>query len=200
VTLNSLSYDTVTAADGKCWLDRNIGANRVAQAADDTASYGYLYQWGRSSDGHQIVGYSGTTATLSASDTPSHPDFITTSSGSYDWRSTQNDNLWQGVSGTNNVCPTGFRLPTRAEWTAVLAAENITSIATAYSSTLKLTVNGYRDRGTGVVGDQGAAGNYWSSTVSGTDAAVLYFNAGGVVAEPTLANRSYGIGVRCVKD
>ncbi len=33
----------------------------------------------------------------------------------YDWRSPQNDNLWQGVNGINNPCPSGYRLPTEAE-------------------------------------------------------------------------------------
>ena len=199
VTSNFLTYGTVEAADSSCWLDKNIGASRVAQASDDAAAYGYLYQWGRSSDVHQITNYSGTTATLSSSDTPNHPDFITASVGPYDWRSSQNDNLWQGVNGTNNVCPTGFRVPTRAEWTTLLTAENITSIATAYSSSLKLTVNGYRDRGAGTVSDQGTAGNYWSSTVSGTDAGLLYFDGGGVAAPSSAGSRAYGLGVRCVK-
>ena len=30
----------------------------------------------------------------------------------------QNDNLWQGVNGVNNLCPSGFRLPTSTEVTA----------------------------------------------------------------------------------
>jgi hypothetical protein len=33
-----------------------------------------------------------------------------------DWRSTQNDGLWQAGSQVNNPCPVGFRVPT--EWEA----------------------------------------------------------------------------------
>ncbi|MDQ5970982.1 MAG: hypothetical protein QG603_759 [Patescibacteria group bacterium] len=199
VLLNSLSYGTVEASDGNCWLDRNIGASRVAQSFDDAFSYGYLYQWGRASDGHQLTS-SDITATLSAFDTPGHSDFITPALTPFDWRSSQNNDLWQGVLGTNNVCPSGFRLPTRAEWTTLLTVENITNSASAYSSALRLTVNGYRDRVTGILTQQGNEANYWSSTVSGNDALVLWFTGAGVGTAGDAGARSYGMGVRCVKN
>ena len=99
---------------GAEWMDRNLGASRVATAIDDQTSYGYLYQWGRGNDGHQDRG-SGLTTTLSDGDDPGHGFFILTSASPHDWRSTQNDNLWQGVNGINNPCPAGFRVPTEAE-------------------------------------------------------------------------------------
>lgn len=40
--------------DTRCWLDRNLGASRVANSYDDSQAYGYLFQWGRANDGHQI--------------------------------------------------------------------------------------------------------------------------------------------------
>ena len=99
-------------ADGKCWLDRNLGATQKATAYNDTQAYGWYFQWGRDVDGHQIP-TSGFTAINSSSDSPGHADFITESlSASNDWRIPQNNNLWQGVNGINNPCPTGFRLPT----------------------------------------------------------------------------------------
>jgi hypothetical protein len=36
------------------WLDRNLGAQEVATTNNTNQSTGYLYQWGRYSDGHQI--------------------------------------------------------------------------------------------------------------------------------------------------
>ncbi len=92
-------------------MDRNLGASQVATSSNDAASYGDIYQWGRASDGHEKR-TSSTTDVLSDSDTPGHGYFITSTNDPYDWRSSQNDNLWQGVDGVNNPCPTGYRIPT----------------------------------------------------------------------------------------
>ena len=35
---------TVTSA-GQVWMDRNLGASRVATSFDDEEAYGDLYQW-----------------------------------------------------------------------------------------------------------------------------------------------------------
>ncbi len=100
---------------GKTWMDRNLGASQVATNSNDAASYGDLYQWGRATDGHEKR-TSGTTNVLSDSDIPGHGDFIIIFDTVYDWRSPQNDNLWQGVNGINNPCPSGYRLPSKMEW------------------------------------------------------------------------------------
>jgi len=42
---STLHYGTVLGADGNCWLDRNLGASRVAQSSTDYLAYGSLYQW-----------------------------------------------------------------------------------------------------------------------------------------------------------
>lgn len=43
----------VKSLTGKIWMDRNLDATQEATSSRDVASYGYLYQWGRLSDGHQ---------------------------------------------------------------------------------------------------------------------------------------------------
>jgi uncharacterized protein (TIGR02145 family) len=191
------TYGVVTGADGKVWLDRNLGAPNVATAFNNSANYGYYYQWGRGTDGHQIT-TSGTTSTLSSSDAPGHGSFILAPSAPNDWRSTQNNNLWQGVSGINNPCPTGFRIPTQSEWAALVSAAGITNYSTAWSSTLKLTAAGFRGGSDGSLSYQGAYGNYWSSSVTGTYAFNLFFYSGGF--SPDSHHRANGLSVRCVKD
>ena len=99
------------ASAGQTWMDRNLGAERVAAALDDPAAYGDLYQWGRLQDGHEQRN-SLTSDIKSDSDTPGHGKFIT---GLFDWREPSNNNLWQD-SGINNPCPDGFKVPTADEW------------------------------------------------------------------------------------
>ncbi|MDF1517225.1 MAG: hypothetical protein P1P79_04715, partial [Lutibacter sp.] len=101
--------DVYNSKTGKTWMNKNLGASQVATSPTDSLAYGDLYQWGRLMDGHEKR-TSGTTTTLSSSDTPGHSNFILASSMPNDWRSPQNVNLWQGLVSTNNPCPTGYRL------------------------------------------------------------------------------------------
>ena len=53
--LAGLPIGEVESSTGKIWMDKNLGASRVAISSDDYLSYGNLYQWGRNSDGHEII-------------------------------------------------------------------------------------------------------------------------------------------------
>ncbi|MCF8298849.1 MAG: fibrobacter succinogenes major paralogous domain-containing protein [Saprospiraceae bacterium] len=196
LTVLSLT-DVYNPTTGKIWMDRNLGATQVATSNNDAASYGDLYQWGRGSDGHQIR-TSGTTSTLSSTDVPGHANFITVNSGNYDWRSPQNNNLWQGVYGVNNPCPTAYRLPTETEWTAEKATWSSNNAAGAYASLLKLPVAGSRDYSGGSLNGVGSNGYYWSSTVVGASSRFLYFTSGAAFMGSYF--RAYGYSVRCIKD
>jgi hypothetical protein len=128
----------VVSPTGKTSMDRNLGASQVATSSTDANSYGDLYQWGRLSDGHQCR-TSSTINTLSSTDNPTHGNYITTSTNAYDWRSGQNNNLWQGAVGINNPCPSGYRLPTDTEFDAERQSWSSNNQAGAYASPLKLT-------------------------------------------------------------
>ncbi len=183
-------------ATGKTWMDRNLGASQVATSSTDPESYGYLYQWGRLTDGHQIR-TSGTTTTLSNSDNPGHGDFILAPDSPNDWRSPQNDDLWQGVNGINNPCPPGYRLPTEAEWEEERQSWNSNDAAGAFDSPLKLPAAGGRSL-SGGLGGLGSSGVYWSSTVSSTDSRYLLFKS--TDADMHNSVRANGLSVRCIKD
>ena len=200
--------EVTNGVTGEIWMDRNLGAYRAAISSSDALSYGYLYQWGRGSDGHQCVSrYAGDGVTTSANtaanatvdtDTPPHGDFIRASILPNDWRSPQNNSLWQGVSGTNNPCPTGFRLPTQAEMNSELASWNTSNAAGAFASPLKLPSTGFRDRTSGWISNSGSLGIYWSSTVNSTNSGFLAFDNGS--AQTNFNNRANGLAVRCIKD
>ena len=190
------STDVYNHKTGKVWMDRNLGASRVATSSTDADSYGYLYQWGRGTDGHQIR-TSATTATLSSTDLPGNGNFILPNN-SGDWRSTTNDNLWQGVSGVNNPCPTGYRIPTDTEWDAERQSWSSNTSGGAFASPLRLPLAGYRAYLDGLLTGAGSVSWYWSSTVNGPNSKPLLFNSN--EAFMTNGARTNGYSVRCIKD
>lgn len=194
-TANTVVQDVTNPSTGKTWMDRNLGASQVATSTTDASAYGCLYQWGRLDDGHEDRA-SSTTATLSTSDTPGHSDFITAAAPN-DWRNPQNDNLWQGVSGTNNPCPTGYRVATDTELDAERVSWPTNNSAGAYASPLKFSNTGYRME-TGALDNVDVAGYSWSSTVTGTSVNRLGFGS----SSAGIANngRVRGFPVRCIKD
>jgi hypothetical protein len=192
-----VTSDVVTSTTGKIWLDRNLGATQVATSSTDAAAYGDLYQWGRLADGHQIR-TSGTTSTLSSTDVPGNANFILAPNTPFDWRSGQNINLWQGLSGTNNPCPIGFRLPTEVELNAERTSWGSNNNTNgAFESPLKLTIAGRRFVSTGSLGNVGTDGGYSSSTVSGSDSRILYFASSNAFLSTN--RRGDGYSVRCIK-
>lgn len=196
----TLCTPTVTSTTGQIWMDRNLGASRVATSSADAEAYGDLYQWGRLADGHQSRTSSRTSA-LSPTYAPGHGNFIFVLSPPYDWRDQQSDNLWQGVSGTNNPCPVGFRLPTDAEWEIERASWLPNNAAGAFASPLKLVLAGFRDRYYDTLPSAGSLGSYWSSTVNGSGSRGLNF-LGGINDNAYFGSfsRAYGLSVRCLKD
>jgi uncharacterized protein (TIGR02145 family) len=222
ITFQSLTYGTVSRAYGgsvgtKCWLDRNLGATRAFTTASTTdyQSYGDLYQWGRGRDGHQAITWTSntagnmgaTTTTLSGLDQPANANFIIGGNPTYDWRSPQNNSLWQGVNGENNPCPSGWRLPTKEEWEAEIATWSTRDVTTANNSLLKLPSAGWRSSG-GSLTNQNTGANYWSSTIvyQSTQqvfySQVLRLNSTSTTSAGsfTMGSRADGASVRCIKD
>ena len=212
-------YYSVTGADGKTWLNNNLGAHyanqdhpsfnftQQATSGTDYLAYGSLFQWGRPADGHELISWTnsttgtavnGTTTIQPNSDTPADNLFITTNPNPYDWRGTQNDNLWQGVNGINNPCPVGYRVPTLAEFNSLVSASNITDGDTAASSTLKFIRSGSRNFDGLIYGSTNIS-SYWSSSVSGTGSS-RFTNYYTLISLGGNACRAYGSNIRCIKD
>jgi hypothetical protein len=182
---------------GKIWMDRNLGATQVAITSSDANAYGFLYQWGRGNDQHQLRN-SSTTGTLSSADSPGNGNFILAPANPFNWRSPQNNNLWQGVNGVNNPCPTGFRLPTFTELDAERVSWISNNPAGAFASPLKLPVAGQRSLFNGIISDEGEVGSYFTSDLSGSDVSTMQF--GGNNAFMSVASPATGYSVRCIKD
>ena len=193
--------DVLNASTNKTWMDRNLGAYTEARSSTDCWAYGSLYQWGRAADGHEsrTSSITSTNATTVVPNAGNSWDglFITEGSAPFDWLSSEDNTLWQGLNATNNPCPAGYRVPTEAEWNTERLSWTDNNAAGAIASPLKLPVAGGRGRSTGGLGNVGSIGNYWSSTVSGS-------NAQGVLITSTVTgvgagNRANGFSVRCIK-
>ena len=209
-----VTYDTQT------WMDRNLGARRVATAINDVLSYGNHYQWGRPADGHEITVWNGDTPTsgrgfadatplnaLATSDAPGNANFILTNVSPNDWRDNKNNNRW--ATANQGPCPAGYHVPTEAQWATAddfdggAATNGGTTVGwdnntETYESALKLPSAGNRSHINGLLLNQGTSGHYWSSTVSGTSARFLYFNS--TAAYTSFTTRASGCTVRCLKD
>ncbi len=191
--------DGAVKSAGQVWMDRNLGASQVATSSTDSDAYGDLYQWGRLADGHEDRASSETALNdLSSSDAPGHGDFILVNTSPFDWRDGQNDNLWLGVSGTNNPCPAGFRLPTETEITTERTSWGSDDAVGAFGSPLKLVMAGFRARTNGALNVVGSQGLYWSSTINASDSRNL--NIQSISAAINNGNRAFGASVRCIKD
>ncbi|OXA84497.1 hypothetical protein B0A66_20980, partial [Flavobacterium hercynium] len=189
---------TVVGGSGKIWMAYNLGATAPATSMTDATQYGDLYQWGRGTDGHEKLN-SPTTPTIARTDSPGHGNYIMAITSPFNWRSPTNYNLWQGVNGINNPCPSGFRLPTKTEWDDEVARSNITDRATAYNSVLKLPVPGFRSVD-GTYHGVGQSGAYWTSNTRAITSqfSIIYVFANN--ANPGTSSPAQGMSIRCIKD
>jgi uncharacterized protein (TIGR02145 family) len=207
---NNLIYKPVES-NGKCWLDRNLGATQVATASNDAASYGDLYQWGRAADGHEKRNsqtFDGTSTRPNTIIQNGAWDglFISIPSGTNrnDWVTTQSNDAWNNGTQTNpektitDPCPSRYRIPTQAEWQDEINQGNLANISDAISSPLKLPAAGLRNSTNGSISSAGTFGGYWSSTTSSNNASRLGFTSSG--SSMFAFNRSSGYSVRCLKD
>lgn len=209
-------YIPIIAADGKTWLNNNLGANysnlnhaqfnpsRQASHIGDVHAYGSSFQWGRYSDGHEFINYinsttgygsSSYTSYLSTTDDPGHNQFI---GGTTGWRSPINNSLWQGESSVNNPCPEGYRVPTRTELTTLISNEGITNNSSAFNSSLTIPNAGYREN-SGKVDGENFQSMIWSNSISSGSKSYAYMFLNDRDLELTL-NHSQSANVRCIKD
>jgi uncharacterized protein (TIGR02145 family) len=172
---------------------------------------------GPPADGHQLVNYSSATAgagvygktkTLATSDSPGNNIFITPDNTVpingvyvYDWRDDQNTNRW--AINSQGSCPSGWHVPTAAEWDA---ETGITNWTTAFAQ-LKLTAAGYRygdfdgSGREGTVRTVGSSGWYWSSSLWPAGAGFsTYKDISSTSSYTDLAGRAYGMAIRCIKN
>lgn len=199
----TVTYGSVfNATTSECWLDRNLGASRVAQSYDDSLAFGDLFQWGRGDDGHQVR-TSDTQSGQVSTTTPGTNTFIIPE---VDWTSIDSNmairTAFLAKTDGTGICPPTFRVPTITELNNEHLSWTPHNFNGAFASPLKLTAAGFRNYFGGVYDGSGSAsiGFYMSgSGVNGTN------NFNSVWLNSTDAYlysdvRAYGTSVRCILD
>ncbi len=189
------------------WMDRNLGASRAATVYNDYFAYGCFYQWGRGNDGHASVDWTssfsgatvnGVTTTLSSSTSPGNALFINAGTNNDSWMTTapSPETRWQGITGINNPCPSGYRLPSVAEVNNMFSnTYNVGTNATSWSNAVtKLPVAGRRVNTGNLTGIAGGSGYYHTNdgNFSITPTAIGSNN--------TFTYKNNGLSVRCIKN
>lgn len=208
-----VAYKSVRAKDGKIWLQQNLGSPQVAFHANDQASYGDYFQWGRWDDGHQVP----TSQTITGGSTmmnPSHilsgnPSFIIGTTAGSQWWGVGGlaSDTWSGATASSTsgkdpcaVLGAGWRLPTATEWQNIALQEDLFGTMAAFQSNLKLTSAGYRLSNGGFVFTNGDIGYYWTSNSADNSKAKVFFFDDVYNATITSANRGEGFSCRCIKE
>ncbi|MEP7376045.1 MAG: FISUMP domain-containing protein [Chitinophagaceae bacterium] len=222
----TVTYGVITSpTTGRKWLDRNVGASRAATSSNDELAYGDLFQWGRPTDGHQLITWTsstvgtpvnGITTTLATSDVPGHANFILgdVNAAFPDWRNDNNNLRWN--TNPRGPCPSGWHVSTKNEMAAEVSntstggtapSGGITNSNTAYNL-LKLTLSGARrgnssSSNAGQITNQTGRGYFWTSI-----SAVGTFGNSGVALfiDPSTTrisdgfNQDWAMPIRCIKD
>jgi hypothetical protein len=179
------SYGTVTNIPGettKCWITKNLGADRQATAVNDATeeSAGWYWQFNRQ-QGYKHDGVNRTPNTA----------WISSISENSDWLA------------ANDPCTielgAGWRLPTSTEWTNVDASGGWTNWNGPWNSALKMHAAGYLYSSNGSLGSRGLYGYYWSSTQHDSSYGwYLYFYSGNCNMDDSY--KAYGFTARCLRD
>lgn len=203
-----VTYSTVRGNDGNIWLQQNLGSSQVASAMGDELSYGDLFQWGRWDDGHQLRN-----SAMVSAPSSNTPDGLGNDTGFIIgtpawWSAFSATDKWSAssplnVSNDNGADPCQvlgktWKIPSQAEWAAIVSSENIANPGTAYDSHLKLPASGYRSSSNGILTFVGQRGYFWSSDTSNSGGKYLYI--GSTIANASSgAMRGQGSALRCIK-
>jgi len=206
------TYVTVRANDGNIWIQQNLGSENVAASETDATGFGDLFQFGRWDDGHQLR-TSPVNANAPEPNNPiglngGNPSFYTSSPEW--WANGAITDSWNATSPAEVTDKNGcdpckalglqWNIPTQTDWQQIIADENITDIATAYGSNLKLPVAGSRLGTSGNFNFTAQRGYYWSKTPSDNVDYVKYLYYSNFIVNPNAGSpRSQGLSVRCIK-
>jgi len=191
------------------WMDRNLGAKRVATSVYDSLSIGDFYQWGRAADGHQLLTNEKVSYTQAkAGQQPTNDSIILWKEGKYnfDWNANSNwTTRWE--DGTHNpkistnVCPDGWHVPTMPEWAT--ASMNWTNEKSGFESPLKIMLYvGWKPNNQNNSHHPINGNAYWTNTPSDSKKGTAWYLFLGENQKPLFWDiaRTDLCQIRCIKD
>lgn len=193
---------------------QNLGATAGIDPFSPIAgNHGLKVQWGRNMSGTDGVYFVSQTLDQANAGVIAGWNTINAANGAWNAGTEANP-----VKTASDPCPSGYRVPTRTEWQAVI--DNNPNIERTGSwvndgnyttalyfrntqgvRTLMLPAAGYRDPNTGSLSIRGNSGYYWSSTESSTTYSYdlnlinVYIRIAGGGTD-----RKTGFSVKCIKD
>jgi len=177
----SVNYGMVTTSlsgASKCWITQNLGStNQASSATDNTAAAaGWYWQFNRK-QGYKVG--------------PTPAWTITSISESSDWLAAKDPCTIE--------LGTGWRIPTKTEWTNADANGPWANYTDTYNSVLKLHAAGFLNITDGLLNLRGDVGCYWSSSQDGsTHGSDLIFSSGN--SNMNGIDKASGLSVRCLRD
>ena len=217
---HGVNYGKGVAVAGVIWAPVNCGYEPTT-ADYKGYPYGKLYQWGRKYG----QGYDSNDASYPSGDNmiqgPVVPSWGSSETykdaffyGSYDWCTTQIDDLWVDADGKKtkkDPCPDGWRVPTVWELIELCGDYNWTTHENQKGSyfvgeytyieglpQVFFPAAGSRSYYDGNANGRGSNGGYWSSRPNSSYAYGLGFSNG--FAGMSSGLRAYGYSVRCVQE
>jgi uncharacterized protein (TIGR02145 family) len=207
------STDTVVVINGVKWATRNVDTLKTFAATPEAA--GKFYQWNHTkawADTEHFAATPEAALKFFQRNRDHNKSWNTIDTTVFDWAWDWNWSLLYGDKWTADICPAGWRLPTKAELETLLDETKVTYMWTTQNSvegglftdiasgkTLFLPAAGNRHYAYGELINAGYAGYYWSSTVYNTDEAYyLYFDSDDIYMARYF--RWFGLSVRCVAE
>jgi uncharacterized protein (TIGR02145 family) len=192
IVFDNYSYQLVGIGT-RCWFKENLRSDNYLNGDSITGDL-TAQEWVTCNTGAQCA-YN------------SNPQFINAYGRLYNW---------YAVNDNRGLCPSGWHVPTDAEWTAL---ENLFGGSSLAGASLKATSSnvppwngtddsgftavpgGFRFSGSGGFTNLGATGNWWTSTPNGgTEAIDRYMSVDGSGVDRGPYNVRAGFSVRCIMD
>lgn len=209
--LGAATIPATNSLDNVAYVAEEGASSVIADGSKDAK--GWLFQWGRSADGHQLRNSKMTDVQdqTSWSDNNSSAAKFVIGSGSWRANPTNADQPYDVIE----PCPSGWRVPLQSDWESLYHVNLNGALNEALyndwlvdagariqpkgsnTTTLFLPSGGWREVSDGSVGYLWRGGGYWSREAHDDKAYVLMFSKT-EAGTRNWSNRAVGYSIRCV--